>query len=231
MIKRFALLALLCIVTPAYIFAQDVEAGSEKKSTVEKPSRDFVMLQFTYEGWQKPDSIKTTGIGRGVNAFICYDFPIKKTHLSFAAGIGIGSASIYLNNQSVKLVDSPAQATFVPEQKDYKKYKVNTAYVEAPFELRYFGNMENRNRGFKAAIGLKVEALVGAHYKGKLSGTKTVEKLNTKNDINPWNFAATLRLGWGNFSLLGTYNLNTLYKEKEGPSITPYSVGICLTGL
>lgn len=232
MIKRFALIVAALFVTAAAANAQEVEKGSTKTAAkIEKPARDFVMLQFTYEGWDKPDSISTGGIGRGFNGYICYDFPIKKSHFSFAAGVGIGVSNIYLNNQEIFLDTAISQATFIPETRDYKKYKLTTAYLEAPFELRYFGNKENRNRGFKAAVGLRAGTLVGAHTKGKLAANKVSEKSNSKQYLENWRVSATLRLGWGNFSVLGTYNLNKLYKENNGPVITPYSIGICLSGL
>lgn len=232
---RHALLTLFLMTTiPA--MAQDVEKGGPKndKSAVSKPSRDFLMFQITYEGWTNaPDSIKTKGFNRGLNAYICYDFPIKNSNFSFAAGVGIGTSNIYLNNQEIVITDNDtnAQARFVPESRDYKKYKLTTAYLEAPFELRVYGNKYNRNKGFKAAIGLRVGTLVGAGTKGKENGSKIVYKQNSKRFLETWRLAGTARIGWGNFTLMGTYNLNNLYKEGQGPVITPYSIGLCITGL
>lgn len=233
--KCLATLAIL-ITSTSFAFAQDVE-DKKPETQVQKPSRDFVMLQLTYENWSKtPDSVKLGGIGRGFNAYLCYDFPIKKSNFSFAAGIGIGTANIYFDNQQLALNDTGtkgSQVRFIDETKDYKKYKLTTAYLEAPFELRFYGNKENRNKGFKAAIGLRVGTLVGAHTKGtyKVEGTKMTDKLNTKRYLENWRFASTVRIGWGNFSLMGTYNLNALFKEGMGPDVVPYSVGLCITGL
>ncbi|HRO41191.1 MAG TPA: outer membrane beta-barrel protein [Flavipsychrobacter sp.] len=231
---RLATLAIF-LFSSVLSFAQDVEKSSTKKSVLQKPSRDFVMLQFTYEGWSRPDSVRTTGFGRGFNGYICYDFPIGKSNFSFAAGIGIGTSNIYLDNQQIILTDTgaSAQARFVNEQQDYKKYKLTTAYLEAPFEIRFFGNKENRNKGFKMALGLKAGTLVGAHTKGRrgVEGTKLVDKENTRRFMETWRFAGTARIGWGNFTLMGTYNLNNLYKAGLGPQITPYSIGLCISGL
>lgn len=232
MIKRIALAAVLLL--PATLHAQDVVKGSTNTAVqVEKPARDFVMLQVAYEGWRAPDSVKTTGFGRAFNAYICYDFPFSpKSNFSFAAGIGIGSSNVYLDDQEIVLTDTVAkQALFITETDNYKKYKLTTAYLEAPFELRFYGNRLNRNKGFKAAAGLRVGTLVGAHTKSKDSDTKIVQKINTKNFLESWRFATTLRLGWGNFSVFGAYNLTDLYKENQGPKITPYQVGLCITGL
>lgn len=234
MIKRLAVLAII-LFQSVTIFAQGSD-NPKKLTGIEKASRDFLMLQFTYENWSKPDSIKTTGFGRGFNAYICYDFPFnKKSNFSFAAGLGVGVSNIYFNNQVIVLTDtgSTAQARFIPENKDYKKYKLTTTYLEAPFEIRYFGNKDNRNKGFKAAIGLRVGALVGAHTKGSttVGGTKIIDKENSKRYLEKWRYSATLRLGWGNFSLLGTYNLNGVFKSGSGPEVTPYSLGFVISGL
>ena len=231
-----ALLALIFAMAPvSFLSAQ--EKAAEPLREIQKPSRDFVMLQLTYNNWQNtPDSVKIKGIGRGFNAYLCYDFPIKKSHFSFAAGLGVGTSNIYFKDQELGFTDTGsrgAQVGFFAESKDYKKYKLTTAYLEAPFELRYFGNKDNRNRGFKMAVGLKVGTLVGAHTRGRytLEGTKMTEKVNTRRYFESWSFAGTARVGWGNLSVVGTYNLTNLFKENQGPAVVPYSVGICLTGL
>lgn len=217
--------------------AQEVEKSATKASGIEKPSRDFLMFQLTYENWNNtPDSIRVTGLGRGVNAYLCYDWPIGKSNFSFAAGVGIGTANIYLDNQEIRFSDTGAlgaQVRFIPEQEEYKRYKLTTAYLEAPFELRFFGNKQNRNRGFKAAIGFRAGMIVGAHTKGRrtVEGTKMSEKTNTRRYMETWRFAGTVRLGWGNVSLFGAYGLNNLFKSGMGPDVSPFSVGICLTGL
>ncbi|MEO6831081.1 MAG: outer membrane beta-barrel protein [Chitinophagaceae bacterium] len=210
--------------------AQGLKVENANDAEITKPSRDFLMLQFTYEGWTKtPDSVKTGGLGRGFNAYICYDFPIQKSHLSFAAGVGVGSANIYFKGQELGLTDTGAagaQVSFKPQSQDYKKYKINTTYLEAPFELRYFGNLKNRNKGFKAAIGLRAGILVGAHVKDSrtVGGTKVVEKIDTKRYLDKYRFSGTVRAGYGNFSLFGSYDLSAIFKEGLGPGIVPYSV-------
>jgi len=231
-------LLLLALFFAAPAFAQTSSDGlPDAPSEITKPSRDFVMLQFTYESWAHvPDSVSIGGAGRGFNGYLCYDFPIQKSHFSFAAGIGVGTANIYFQDQELRLTDTGTrgdQVTFQKESYDYKKYKLTTAYIEAPFELRYFGNIANRNRGFKAAIGLRAGMLMGAHVKDSrtVDGTKVVEKTNTKRYLEKWRFAATARVGWGNFSLFGSYNLNTLFTDGAGPDVVPYSLGLCLTGL
>lgn len=231
-----AAISVLSISASAQTGDNGTTTGSVKKTAASKPSRDFVMLQFTHERWaNKPDSITIDGIGRGFNGYLCYDFPIKKAPLSVAIGVGVGTSNIYFtDNQQLVLTDTgQTQALFTGEREAYKRFKLSTAYLEAPIELRYFGNREDRNKGFKAAIGMRVGTLVNAHTKGvyDLSGSKVVEKENTRRFFEQYRVGATLRVGWGNFSLFGAYNLNPLFKEAQGPQVRPYSVGLCISGL
>lgn len=236
MMKKVLAFAATLLLSAGVVSAQETD---NKNSTPEKakPARDAVMLQFSYDAWTDvPDSINTGGFGRGFNAYLLYDFPIQNSHFSFAAGIGIGTSNIYFKDQTVSFTDTGALGTMVhfnPETYDYKKSKLTTAYAEAPFELRYFGNKLDRNKGFKAAIGLKAGALVGAHTKTKrtVEGSTVVEKVNTKRFLETWRVGATARIGWGNFTLFGTYQLNSVFKEGSGPQVTPYSVGLTISGL
>ena len=243
MLKIFALPAFL-LIQSSMLFAQDATDKMNSNATppaIVKPARDFLMLQFAYNNWvQKPDSVKTKPFSYSFKSFLCYDFPIKKSNLSFATGLGINATVVYLNQMVLANTDtaavSGAEARFLPDTgsySKYKRYKFVTAYIAAPFELRYFSDMQNRNKGFKAAIGMEVGTLLGAHTKGLYSvgGTNVKDKIDTKRYISPWNFAATMRIGWGNFSVYGSYNLTTVFKVTAGPPITPASVGICLTGL
>jgi hypothetical protein len=235
--KSIALLAFL-LISFSSLFAQDATVNSNATPPpIVKPARDFLMLQFAYNTWiQKPDSVKIMSFNYVFNGYLCYDFPIKKSHFSFATGLGINANVVYLNSQLLAVSDTglkAATARFIPDTANYKRYKFVTTYLQAPFELRYFGNNDNRNKGFKAALGLQVGTLLGAHTKGlrAVEGTNVKDKVSTKRYLSTWNFAATARIGWGNFSVFGSYNITPVFKDAAGPPITPVAVGICLTGL
>jgi len=227
----------LLLINAATLMAQGEKMNdAAAPPPIAKPSRDFVLLQFGYTNWlNKPDSINTKTFAYTFSGYLCYDFPIKKSKLSFAAGLGISTTTVYLNSQQIIVTDTPtaAVAHFRPDSSHYKRYKFNTTYIQSPFELRYFSNTVNRNKGFKAAAGLQIGTLLGAHTKGLTSvdGTNVKDKVDTKRFVTPWNFAATARVGWGNFAIFASYNLTNVFKQNDGPPITPASVGIALTGL
>lgn len=231
---KYFLAAILWVGMHTSAMAQ-TESNQAKKA-YSMPSRDYVMIQIGTEQWtNSPDSIKMTTLGRVFNAYLCYDFPIAKSNFSFAAGVGMGTSNIYFKNQIVNISDTTPAIQFLPESTPaYKKYKLSTAYVEAPFELRFFGNKDNRNVGFKAAIGLRVGALISSKTKGKytLNNKPIIDKVVTKRYIETWRYAATLRLGYGNFSIYGAYNISNLFRINSGPeNIRPIQVGVSISGL
>lgn len=237
--RRVLSFLLILLASSSSLLAQDDKVNTNATPPpIVKPARDFLMLQFGYVNWiQKPDSVNVKPFNYMFNAYLCYDFPIKKSKMSFAAGLGISTSVEYLNQQVIVNNDTAAAyasgARFIPDTMHYKHYKLGITYLQAPFELRYFSNTQNRNKGFKAAIGLQIGTLLGAKTKGLTSvgGVNIKYKDDTKRYLSPWNFAATARVGWGNFSVFASYNLTTIFKENEGPPITPASVGITLTGL
>lgn len=232
---------LLGLLGTASLFAQDNnsnETPATGKKEIRKPSRDHVMIQLSHDRWDgAPDSVRTGGLGRGFSAYLCYDFPIKKSNFSFGAGIGVTSNNIYFTNQRVILNSHSGSATFANADKElYKGQKLNTTYLEAPLELRYFANKLNRNTGFKFAIGAKVgfNGIGGAHFKEReaIEGKFVTYKTNTKRYMQPWRLTPTVRIGYGNFSVFAQYTVTPLFNAGAGPAdIRPMSFGICISGL
>ena len=232
--KTLALGAFLMVASMS-AFAQNAANTdvADKRTTVEKPSRDFVMLKIMSSGWAgAPDSLNTKGIGRGFAASVMYDFPIKKSNFSFAAGLGVNVQNVFMDNQVLNFKDTGTKVLF-NNSTAFKRYKFTTTRLEMPLEIRFFGNNKNRNRGFKAALGANVGLFISGHTKGVSGsgGSKFNDKLTTKRFMEQWNFAPSMRIGYGNFSLYGSYSLTPIFKENAGPAVLPISVGICLTGL
>lgn len=234
MTKFISLFSACFLILSMSMQAQTTPKTNTKASSYSLPSRDYVMLQIGYENWlNAPDTLQIGGLGRSFNGYICYDFPISKSNFSFAAGLGVGVSNIYLKKQTIALTDTTTSVYFI-NSTTYKKYKLTTTYIEAPFELRYFSDKEDRNKGYKVSIGMKVGALISSHTKGKrtLNNKPIVEKVSTKRYIETWRYAATARIGWGNFSVYGQYQLSNLFRVNNGPeNIRPYQIGICLSGL
>ena len=207
---------------------------------------DHFMLQYGYDTWGSvPDSVKPDGFSRHFNVYLMLDKPFKNSqHMSLGIGIGIGSSNMFFDDKYINLKSTNTTLPFtdvsLSNVNRYKKFKLTTVFAELPVELRYAGNPVTPDKGFKAALGVKVGTLLNQHTKGKdeinssgtsLYGSKYISKENNKRCINSTRFAATGRIGFGNISLDASYQITNFLKTGVGPDIKPFTIGITLSGL
>lgn len=232
-------------------FAQDVPTETEKKKDRSKislanRSNDHFLIQFGYAGWAgKPDSINTKGLSRSFNFYVMMDFPFKTDpRFSVALGPGVGTDHIFFEKTNITIADQSKPLRFqnLADTNHFDKYKLVSAFLELPVELRFSSNPEKSGKSFKLAIGAKVGTLVDIHVKGKRwvdkngdlvtgFGERFVQKQKDKHFFNGNRLVGTARIGYGYFSLFGTYELGPFIKEGLGPTIHPFSIGITLSGL
>jgi len=207
-------------------------------SYLNKRASDHFMIQYGFASLAgKPDSIATKGFSRSFNMYLMYDFPSKTNkHLSVAVGPGIGTDNFFFSKTSIDINDRKNAIFRKDSTTSYKKYKLATAYLELPVELRYNTNAENSSKGWKFALGAKLGMNIDAHTKAKVTldpnkeGNYTMKVKNTFL-FNGTRLALTGRVGIGAFSLFGTYSFSGMFRESYGPSMRPYSIGLCLSGL
>lgn len=236
------------LVSPLFAQMDSSYTAPVKKS----PSRydlshkagDHLMVQLASNQWAgAPDSIsnRINGLNRSANVYFMLNKPFKgNPKLSVGFGVGIGTSNIYFKKMEVDITNTSTVLGFIntDSTNNYKKYKLATAYLEAPIELRYSSNPDNYMKGIKAAIGIKVGTLLNAHTKGKNLKTKTGTALNeytikenSKSYFNTTRLAATARVGYGNFTLFGSYNFSPIFKDGVAADIKLVQVGITLSGL
>jgi len=214
----------------------------KKQFDLSNRSNDHFLIQLGYAGWNnQPDTIKTKGLPRSLNVYFMFDFPFKSNpHFSAAIGAGVGTDHIFFDKMYVGIKDPTSTLTIqdVSDTTHFKKYKLATAWLEAPIELRYSFNPENPGKSWKIALGVKVGTLLNAHTKGKTwqnSQGQTlisyIQKESGKRFFNTTRIVPTARIGYGHFSIYGTYQVGTLFKEGLGPDVRPYSIGLTISGL
>jgi hypothetical protein len=232
----------LAIIGVLFLICTNAQNSSAIKDKTKGKANDHFMLQFTADSWSgKPDSIKTKGIGRGANIYFMINKPFKTNkNLSVAFGAGFGTSSVYLNKTSVNVTGSTPLLVFknLDTLQRFKKYKVATAYLEIPLELRYTQNPENVDKSFKFALGVKVGTLLSGYTKGKTLQDKNgstineyTEKLKKKSYFNSSRIALTARVGFGHFSLYGQYQVTNIFKDAVAAPIKPFSIGFTISGL
>lgn len=231
----------ICALFSISLAAQENPAPKKKAIDMSNRANDHFLLQFGYTSWAgKPDSINTKGLSKSINVYFMFDFPFKTNpKLSMAFGPGISSDHILFSKTHVGIKD-PTNTIQFKNQADtnhFKKTKLLTAYLEAPIELRYSANPET-GKGFKAAIGVKIGTLLDAHTRNTKFEDKNGNLLNdyvmkesSKRFLNKNRISAQARFGYGHFTLYGSYQLTTLFRDGAGPQVRPFSIGITLSGL
>ena len=240
--KKIALLAISCFLINS-LFAQD-STFKKKKEPIDLSGRanDHFLIQLGYAGWAgKPDSINTGGFSKSFNVYFMFDFPFKTNpKLSMAFGPGISSDHILFDKTYVGIKDATQTLQF-RDQTDtnhFKKTKLNTTYLEAPVEFRYTANPLNSGKSFKFAIGAKAGLLLNAHTRNKDLENKNGSAINSytmketsKRFFNTSRLVGTARVGLGHFTLYGSYQITTLFKEGVAAEIRPFSIGLTISGL
>lgn len=212
------------------------------KLNLSNRSDDHFMLQFGADTWTGTnDSVSPKGFSRFFNAYVMLDKPFRSNpKFSVGLGAGIGSSNIFFQNTYVDITSLTGKLPFrrVDTTNHFKKFKLTTIYVEAPIELRFCSNPEETSTAIKAALGVKIGTMLKAYTKGKSlvdkNGNKVnefVEKQSSKRFFNGTRLSATARIGYGIFSLYGSYQITALLKDGAGPDVRPYSIGISISGL
>ena len=241
--KKIALLS-LGLVSVLVSVAQEVPPAPKPKKKIDLAGRpgDHFLVQFGYTNWTgKPDSINTKGLSKSFNVYFMFDFPFKTNpRLSMAFGPGISSDHIIFDKTYVGIKENSTTLQF-RDQSDtthFKKTKLATTYLEAPIEFRYTADPMRPGKSLKMAIGVKVGTMLNAHTRNRVLQDKSGGTLNdytmkesSKRYFNTTRLVGTARVGLGHFSLYGSYQFTTLFKEGVAAEMRPFSIGLTISGL
>lgn len=243
---RRTAITVLALFLVSFAFAQDtrmtIDSAIKKAKPSSDRSNDHFLVQLGYTSWtSKPDSIHTNGLPRTFNMYLMLDFPFKTDpHWSVAIGPGIATDNIFFSKTYVGLKDATTTVRFqnLADTSHFKKYKLATAYLEAPIELRYRFNPNDDRKSVKIALGAKIGTLLNAHVKGKdfvdKNGTSIdayIQKENSKRFLNKNRLSVMGRVGIGHYTLFASYAITPVFKDGAGPQVRPLTIGLTLSGL
>lgn len=159
-----------------------------------------------------------------------WEIPIVKNHLSVATGIGNEWRRYAFKNNTLLNPNENKHIGYL-DTINYNKSVFRTSWINVPMLLA-FNSHKKMEKSFHISTGI----ILGYCYSQK---AKTTYKLSgndfesiSEGDfaLNPFKYAATLRLGYGKFNLFATYQLNEMFKKNAGPELYPVTAGITLIG-
>jgi hypothetical protein len=214
--------------------------AKEKKEKDEKKWKnkggDRIVFTFGFDNWfhGEPGGFKTKWFSFGWGVSFMYDWPIKGSAVSLAAGGGFHFSYIFHN---ATMVDTVGRTYFDVEENfgtDVKRSRTYLSYFEIPVELRFRTKPNRKNDQFKIAAGFKFGLRMGAAAKQKREQNGDIKKFTEKGfaDLSQIRYGPTFRVGYSSYNLFFFYDLNSLFRKDRGPrTFHGFTAGIQFNGL
>lgn len=179
--------------------------------------------------------LKQKWFNRGLNLYFMWDIPLgdkKKTNFAFAPGLGISTHNVYSNARMVSFANDTTAFRSL-ENVNKRNNKFATTHIEVPLEMRFRSTPDKFSRSWKVAVGLRLGVLVSknAKFKGTIEDENGSSITVKRKDLDikgiaKYRVGPSLRLGYGNVSVVGYMSLLNLFEANKGPDINQFSIGI-----
>jgi len=149
--------------------------------------------------------------------------PIVKDHASIEYGLSF-SWMTYKFANDFRIV--PDQLSFTTENDGtvYKKNKLKTTFLEVPL---LFTLTPGKRKSFYLSGGIYGGILMTAKQKLKAAdGAKS--KIKDDFNLNKFRYGLVGRIGLGPLAFYAQYSLTDLFKEDQGPALSPINIGVTL---
>jgi hypothetical protein len=157
------------------------------------------------------------------------DIHLYKNFINLVTGFGFEFNSYsFKNNISLDPLSQNVSAS-LDSLIDYKKNKLKMSFINVPLLLE-FNTSRNPRKAFHLAAGMIFGYKMGSRTKQEFEINKREIEVKVKDDFNlsPFRSSFTVRAGYSNVTLFATYALTPLFEKGKGPTVYPFSVGLCI---
>lgn len=157
------------------------------------------------------------------------NIPLYQNHITLVTGLGVEFNHYSFKNNTSLQSNNDSIWAFEETVVNFQKNKLKTTFLEVPLMLGFSTN-KNLNKSFHLAAGVVLGYKLGSKIKQKyeFEGDKYKPKVKGDYNIQPFRYSATVRMGYGNFSLFADYALSPMFEKNRGPELYPFSVGFTL---
>jgi hypothetical protein len=148
-------------------------------------------------------------------------------HIGIVTGLGlnINNYKFEGNNNIIKGPTGIIEPYLPPDGVFLAKSKLTVSFITVPVLLEIqipAGNKSHLN----IAAGPIAAAKVGSHSKIVYEASKQKVKDNSDFSLSMLRYGATVRAGYGNLQLYGTYYFTSLFKTGKGAELYPFEIGV-----
>lgn len=154
-------------------------------------------------------------------------FRLIGDHVGLLTGAGLQWNSYRLRHNYTLSNPNDSLLAFRDTLNEFNKNKLRTTWLNVPL-LMEFNTSKDPEKSFHIAAGLVAGLHLNTMYKQKYKANGDRVKRKLKNDFNvqPLRIEGMLRVGYGDFTLFGSVQLNELFEEDKGPEVYPFTLGL-----
>jgi hypothetical protein len=201
--------------------------GLRPTKSTDNHKYDRLVFDLTYNDWSgdlKPFQNRLNSIGVNVN--FMKDIKFKKTKVfSLGMGLGYGFSSIS-SEQKFAVQNNIIEFSTIQKSSIYDYSRIKTHRFFMPLELRFSTKKWNR---WKFAVGGSFG--INARMNQRLIGSdgSKMESTNLNSSASQLNYGIHTRLGYRNFSLFGSYQINNLFRGRGNPDLHLFQLGLSIS--
>jgi hypothetical protein len=154
-----------------------------------------------------------------------------RTTIGLVTGLGISFKGYHIaDNTSITLDENRKVQPEYVYLSTVQKSKFAMIELEIPLLIEFQIPIRNYANRLYFSTGLTGSKRLETHSKIKYEKDGKKEKLKSPGNysVREYKVAATFRVGYRRVNLFASYDLATLFENKKGPVLYPYSVGIRL---
>ncbi len=173
-----------------------------------------------------------TGRSWNVNLnFVQKSVGLVGNHFGLVTGLGIDMNNYQFDGDN-SIQEDPVTGITVSNDLDLSliKTKLTTTYLNVPLLLELQLGPQKRSKRFYLVGGVIGSIKLGSHTKivYREDGHKKKEKDRDDYNINPFRYGFTLRAGFHDIEIYGTYYPTPFFEKNKGPELNQFSIGLCL---
>jgi hypothetical protein len=156
---------------------------------------------------------------------------IVKNYVNLGTGIGATWYHYNFRNAYTLTPNVPYAVATFDSTYNFSRNRLNVAYLNVPLFLEFNTNNNNADRSFHIAVGGQFGYNIFKNkvkQKYEFEGETYKRKVKDDFNVNPFKYDLIARIGYGKFTMFGTYSLSTLFESGRGPVVYPFTAGISL---
>jgi hypothetical protein len=156
-----------------------------------------------------------------------YNLSLYKKYVSLGTGFGLEWNSYAFRNNILLATDAPV-ITAVAQDVDFTKNKLKTLFVNVPLLINLNTSEHNRNN-FHITAGAKFGYNIFRNKQKLVWDDDGEKRKQIRRDdflVNPFRYGVTARVGYGKYTVYADYALSTMFRDKKGPQVYPFNLGI-----